>query len=104
MVVTREYLLCNKYPNSVSGISMSLILNIFYRLNDTSVTNDFIAETFAQNQKLEHLSMESAPAVLAHCLSLVNSKYEAHMINGVRAYRNVFNLFRDVSIWFLTYT
>ena len=67
-----------------------------YRLNDPSVLNDFIGETYAQNQKMDTLSMENVSAILQHCLSLVNSKYEAHSITGIKASGNIFNVFRDV--------
>ena len=65
-------------------------------MNDLSIVNDFIGETFAANVKLDLLTMENAPAVLAHCLALVNSKYEAHNYTGIKAYGNIFNVFRDV--------
>ena len=70
----------------------------FYRLNDPSVLNDFLGETYAKNQKLDTLSMENVSATLQHCLSLVNSKYEAHSITCIKASGNIFNVFRDVML------
>ena len=67
------------------------------RIKDLSVVNDFISETFASNVKLEVLTMENAPAVLGHCLTLVNSRYESHSNTGIKAFGNIFNLFRDVN-------
>ena len=63
--------------------------------------NDFLGETYAKNQKLDTLSMENVSATLQHCLSLVNSKYEAHSITGIKASGNIFNVFRDVLLSFL---
>ena len=70
-------------------------INALSSLKDLSVVNDFMSETFAQNQRLELLTYENTPALLAHCFSLINSKYESHSIAGIKAYSSIFNVFRD---------
>jgi len=64
--------------------------------------NDFISDTFALNQKLDLLNMENTPAILAHCLKLINSKYESHVNTGIKAYNNIFKVFQDVT-YFIPY-
>jgi hypothetical protein len=56
-----------------------------------------MGDTLAQNLKMEVLTIENAPAMVGHCLTLINSKYESHTSTGVKACSNVFNIFRDVS-------
>jgi con80 domain of Katanin len=73
-------------------------INALTQINDLSVLNDFMSDKFADNKKLEVLTIENAPALIGHCLTLVNSKYEAHTHTGVKSYGNIFNVFRDVSI------
>jgi hypothetical protein len=46
---------------------------------------DFLAETFAAGVKLEVLTIENAPAVIGHCMLLVQSKHESHQSTGVKA-------------------
>ncbi len=70
-------------------------------MNDPSIVNDFLAETFSKQLKMDLLTMENTPALLAHCLSLINGKYESHTLNGVKAYSHIFNAFRDVKISFV---
>ncbi|CDW90005.1 katanin p80 wd40-containing subunit b1 [Stylonychia lemnae] len=70
-------------------------INCLSQLNDLSVVNDFVADTFAVNSKLDLLNMENTPAILAHCLRLINSKYESHSNTGIRAYNNIFKIFQD---------
>ena len=79
------------------------ILNRFYRLKDISVVNDLFSETFSKNHKIDLLTMDNAPAVLGHSLMLINSKYESHILTGIKAVSNIFNVFRDVSITFMFY-
>ena len=62
--------------------------------------NDFLSDTFAANAKMDLLTIDTAPAILGHCLTLVNSKYESHTLTGVKASGNVFNVFRDVRTLF----
>lgn len=52
---------------------------------------------------MDTLSMENVNAILQYCLSLVNSKYEAHSITGIRSSGNIFNVFRDVTELFLDF-
>eukprot|EP00347_Sterkiella_histriomuscorum_P018687 403344559 len=71
-------------------------INALSQMNDLSIVNDFMSETLAQNQKLDLLTMENTPAILAHCLRLINSKYESHTFTGIQAYNNIFKIFQDV--------
>jgi len=63
------------------------------RLKDQSIINDFMGETFAKNLSLEVLTMDNAPAVLAHATTLINAKYEAYNLVGIRSYQNIFRFF-----------
>ncbi|TNV83313.1 hypothetical protein FGO68_gene14301 [Halteria grandinella] len=75
--------------------NISSTINALTQMNDLSVLNDFLSDTFAQNQRLEVLTIENAPAVIGHCLTLINSKYESHTVTGVKTCGNIFNVFRD---------
>ena len=98
MVAPRECQFNHQHSHTVGRISFMVTLFFQNRLNDLSVVNDFISETFAQNLKMEVLTIENAPAVLGHCLTLVNSKYESHAMTGIKAFGTIFNVFRDVSL------
>lgn len=78
--------------------NVSSTISALAQVNDLSVLNDFLAESFAANVKLEVLTVENAPAFLGHSLTLINSKYESHTLTGVKTFGNVFNVFRDVSL------
>ena len=45
---------------------------------------------------MEVLNFENVPAVLAHCLSLINAKFQTYNKAGLTAYTNIFRLFQDV--------
>ena len=62
-----------------------LIYFDLFRINDVSIVKDFLAETFAAGVKLDVLSIENAPAVIGHCMLLVQSKHESHQVTGVKA-------------------
>ena len=59
MVGSGKCQLSNKRPDIVRNNETN-----HYRLNDPSILNDFIGETFEQNTKMEVLSMENVSAVL----------------------------------------
>ena len=63
-------------------------------MNDPSVVNDFMQVTFASDKRsLSLLKLENTGAVLSHCVSLMNSKYEAYNITGLKSIHKIFNAF-----------
>jgi hypothetical protein len=71
VVVSRQHKFHNKHFIIVNNNNFY----ISYRLKDPSVLNDFFGETFSKIERLEQITLENCPAILAHCLTLVNSKY-----------------------------
>ena len=93
MVDIRKYQLNYQCFNLVT-LDYKLLIN--YRIKDMSIVNDFISETYSKNERLDTITMENCPAILAHCLSLINSKFQSYNINGIKAYNNIFKIFQDV--------
>ena len=46
---------------------------------------------------METLTIENVPALLGHCMTLINSKFQSYNITGVKAYNNIFKVFQDVN-------
>mmetsp|Transcript_42398 Transcript_42398/g.31047 ORF Transcript_42398/g.31047 Transcript_42398/m.31047 type:complete len:102 (+) Transcript_42398:302-607(+) len=68
-------------------------INTLTQLKDPSVVNDFFGETFARQERLEVVTLENCPAILAHCLLLINAKYTQYNLTGIKAYYNIFKSF-----------
>ena len=58
-------------------------------MNDTSTAMDLLNNTFAENQKVDTLNYENIAQILPHATSLVNSKYEPHIIAGLKTSFNI---------------
>jgi len=59
-------------------------INTMSQMNDPSVINDFMSVTFVSDKRsLNLLTFENGGAILNHCLSLLNSKYEAYHVTGL---------------------
>jgi len=69
------------------------VINCLGMMNDNSVVMDVINSTFADNQKVEMLNFDNVANVLPHCTQLVNSKYETHIIAGLKATSNILHHF-----------
>ena len=50
---------------------------------------DVLNNTFAENQKIDVLNYENIAQILPHAISLVNSKYETHIIAGMKTTLNI---------------
>ena len=58
-------------------------------MNDLSVVMDVLNNTFAQDQRVGQLSYENIAQVIPHCTMLVNSKYETHIMAGLKSTLNI---------------
>jgi len=58
-------------------------------MNDHSILMDFLNTTFADNQKIESLTYENIAQVIPHALILINSKYETHVLAGLKTCYNI---------------
>ncbi len=58
-------------------------------MNDTSIVMDLLNYTFAENQKIDTLNYENIAQILPHATSLVNSKYETHVLAGIKTSFNI---------------
>jgi hypothetical protein len=59
-------------------------INALSMMNDTSIVMDVLNSTFADNQKIDQLNYDNLIQILPHTTSLVNSKYETHIIAGLK--------------------
>ena len=75
--------------------NMDAAVNSLSMLKDVSVVMDLMNHTFAENEMVDMLTFENAAATLAHAGKLIESRYEPHLICGLRSLRNIFNLFSD---------
>lgn len=58
-------------------------------MNDASVVMDILNNTFAENLKIESLNFENIASILPHATNLVNSKYETHILAGLKTTLNI---------------
>jgi hypothetical protein len=58
-------------------------------MNDQSIVMDVLNNTFAENQKIDVLNYENIAQILPHAISLVNSKYETHILAGMKTTLNI---------------
>jgi con80 domain of Katanin len=58
-------------------------------MNDQSIVMDVLNNTFSENQKVEALNYENIAQILPHAISLVNSKYETHILAGLKTTLNI---------------
>ncbi len=50
---------------------------------------DLLNYTFAENQKIESLNYDNIAQILPHATNLVNSKYETHLLAGLKTSYNI---------------
>lgn len=58
-------------------------------MNDTSIVMDVLNNTFAENQKVDILNFENIAQIIPHAINLVNSKYETHILAGLKTTLNI---------------
>ena len=58
-------------------------------IKDSSVVMDLLNYTFAENLKIESLNYDNIAQILPHATSLVNSKYEPHILAGLKTSYNI---------------
>lgn len=58
-------------------------------MNDPSIVMDVLNNTFAENIKVESLNYENIAQILPHAMSLINSKYETHLLAGLKSTLNI---------------
>jgi hypothetical protein len=61
-------------------------------MNDTSIVMDVLNNTFAENQKIDSLNYENIAQIIPHATTLVNSKYETHILAGLKTTLNIMKL------------
>ena len=69
--------------------SITSALNALNMMNDTSIVMDLLNNTVAENQKIDTLNYENIAQILPHATSLVNSKYETHILAGLKTSFNI---------------
>lgn len=58
-------------------------------MNDTTVVMDTLNNTFAKENRIGSLNYENIAAVVPLAQTLVNSKYEAHILTGLKSIYNI---------------
>ena len=61
-----------------------------------SVIMDVLNHTFAENQKVKMLNYDNIHQLLPHCSKLIDSKYETHILAGMRSVQNILDTFKKV--------
>lgn len=69
--------------------SITSALNALSMMNDAGIVMDVLNNTFAENQKIDVLNYENIAQVLHHATSLINSKYETHVLAGLKSALNI---------------
>jgi len=54
---------------------------------------DVLNVTFAANHRIEMLNYENVSNVIPHTINLVNSKYETHIMTGLKSILNILRVF-----------
>lgn len=91
-VVDRRMKSINVILNWWNKGNFTSAINAFNMINDVSVVMDVINHTFAENQKIDMLNYENIAQVLPHTTQLVNSKYETHILAGLKATQNILKI------------
>lgn len=73
--------------------SVTSALNALHMMNDVCVANDVLNSTFVKNLRIETLNYENITQLLPQTMQLVNSKYETHILSGLRSTLNILNHF-----------
>ena len=80
------------------GSVTSAINALSMQPNDLAVANDVLNATFAKNQRLDLLNYDNIAAIVPHATNLVNSKYETHILCGLRTTLNILKQFGEPMI------
>lgn len=59
---------------------------------------DVLNATFAKNQRLDLLNYDNIAAIMPHATNLVNSKYETHILTGLRTALHILRQYADPMI------
>lgn len=59
---------------------------------------DVLSATFAKNQRLDLLNYDNIAAIMPHATTLVNSKYETHILTGLRTALHILKQYADPMI------
>jgi len=62
-------------------------------MNDYSVVMDVLNNTFAKGLRIEMLNFDNVAQLLPHAEKLVNSKYETHIMAGLKTTVNILKYF-----------
>ena len=73
--------------------SVSSAINALNMMNDICVVNDVLNNTFVKNLRIETLNYENVTQILPHAMQLVNSKYETHILAGLKSTLNILSHF-----------
>ena len=57
-----------------------------------SVTMDVLNNTFAEGNRVEHLNYDNIMQIIPHTISLINSKYETHILAGLKSANNIISI------------
>jgi len=68
-------------------------INALNMMNDMSVVMDVLNNTFAENQRIDMLNYDNIAQILPHATGLVNSKYETHILAGLKSTMNILKSF-----------
>ena len=66
--------------------------------NDLSVAMDVLNSTFAKNQRLDLLNYDNIAAILPHATALVNSRYESHILTGLKTAYHILKQFGETMV------
>jgi len=69
--------------------SITSALNALTMMNDPSIVMDVLNHTFSDGYKIESLNYENIAQILPHASNLVNSKYETHILAGLKTALNI---------------
>mmetsp|Transcript_39349 Transcript_39349/g.28466 ORF Transcript_39349/g.28466 Transcript_39349/m.28466 type:complete len:83 (+) Transcript_39349:1408-1656(+) len=64
-------------------------INALNLMQDMSVNMDVLNNTFAVGYKIEYLTYDNICSVMPHTVSLINSKYETHVLAGLKSAINI---------------
>lgn len=90
----------NRRINSIKVIqswwgkgNITSAINALNMMNDTSIVMDVLNNTFADNQKVDALNYENIAQIIPHAMNLANSKYETHILAGLKCTLNILKHF-----------
>lgn len=76
-----------------SSGNINSAINALSMMGDTSVVMDVLNYTFADNQRVGMLNYENVTQVLSHASALCGSKYETHVLCGMKTVAHLLSYF-----------